>query len=533
MKSKLFVLGAASLLLASCSNELDVPVNQAIAGGGTTPLGINVLANPTTKALVEGNTIQSGQIGVKLVDAGGSTYDNLSYNNIFYSTTDGTTWTVDPDHKILLSATEGKAYAYYPYSSDVSDFTAILISSAADPNQQVDYMYGNEATGLKNSNPTASFTMSHAMSIVNFTIAKGTYTGTGSITSVKMKGNTASNKGTMNAVAGTVTATNNGYEFESTTGLTLSSSSTGKFIVVPSGVTSKLDFKVVMDGQTYTASATDVKLESGQVYKYTLTMNSTGLTVSQVSVTRWGDPQNIGTGSGDASLLLPPAALAENWTGLPDGVYAIRPDGKPANATLANELCSVAFVLNGNAYQVAKTDAKGDENSDNVYWWYDYQDVSALTDIKTVDGTASRLFGFLAGSNTPQLSKIPSEWTDGALADFNGQANTELIIAAQGNGTTVKTLGKAVMDFRGNSTVNEGQTDWYAPACGQLAFMFLKMTELNTLLSKVGGTQFSSNWYWSSSEYSSGDAWLVGFSGGNVSISNKSGSYRLRLVRAI
>ena len=34
MKSKLFVLGAASLLLASCSNELDVPVNQAVVEGG-------------------------------------------------------------------------------------------------------------------------------------------------------------------------------------------------------------------------------------------------------------------------------------------------------------------------------------------------------------------------------------------------------------------------------------------------------------------------------------------------------------------
>ena len=33
MKSKLFVLGAASLLLASCSNELDVPVNQVVVGG--------------------------------------------------------------------------------------------------------------------------------------------------------------------------------------------------------------------------------------------------------------------------------------------------------------------------------------------------------------------------------------------------------------------------------------------------------------------------------------------------------------------
>ena len=34
MKNNLFFLGAALLLLASCSNELDVPVNQAVGGGG-------------------------------------------------------------------------------------------------------------------------------------------------------------------------------------------------------------------------------------------------------------------------------------------------------------------------------------------------------------------------------------------------------------------------------------------------------------------------------------------------------------------
>ena len=203
--------------MASCSNELDMPRNEALVEGKT-PLSVNVLANPSTKALVNSNALPGGsKIGVKLVkSADGSAYDNQTYNNIYYSTTDGTTWAIDGSRSILLSATEAKAYAYYPYSSEVSDFKAISISSAANPTDQIDYMYGNVATGLKNSNPTANFTMKHAMAIVNFEIAKGSYTGTGSITSVKMKGNTASNTGTMNAEAGTVTATNKGYEFEST-----------------------------------------------------------------------------------------------------------------------------------------------------------------------------------------------------------------------------------------------------------------------------------------------------------------------------
>lgn len=434
----------------------------------------------------------------------------------------------------MLSATEGKAYAYYPYSAGAAlDFTAIPIESATDPNQQVDYMYGNEATGLKNSNPTASFTMRHAMSIVNFTIAKGSYTGTGSITSVKMKGNTASNTGTMNAVAGTVTATNNGYEFVSTSALTLGSSSTGKFIVVPSGETSKLDFKVVMDGQTYTASTTDVKLKSGQVYKYTLTMNSTGLTVSQVAVTPWGDEQSLGSGDGELYVSLADK-MREKFQGVTtDGVYAVKEDGTPVAYAEASEqtYAAVAFVLKGKAYQVAKVDATGYNGDAKVYWDKNNSTDLALTNYTTVDGANE--YGLLAGTDEPQLSRDPSTWGDGALGDFNGQANTATILAAQNNGEDDYTIGKAVMNFRSGSN-NEGKEDWFVPSFGQLAYMFLMNTELNTLLGNVdGGSTISSNVYWSSSEYSSDYAWYVGFSDGYVFNFYKDYGSRLRLVRAI
>ena len=527
MKSKLFFLGAVSLLLASCSNELDMPVNEALVEGKT-PLSVNVLANPSTKALVNSTALPGGsKIGVKLVkSADGSAYDNKTYNNIFYSTTDGNSWTVDPANQILLSATEGKAYAYYPYSSEVSDFKAILISSASNPNEQTDYMFGSVQSGLKNSNPTANFTMSHAMAIVNFEIAKGSYTGTGSITSVTMKGNTASNTGTMTAEAGTVTATNQGYEFESTNSLTLGNSSTGKFIVVPSGESSQLDFKLVMDGQTYTASTTSaVTLESGKVYKYTLTMNSTGLTVNTVTVTPWGDEKN--QGSLDTQLNL--------WAGLADGVYAIDNSNNPVAYAEASDASysGVAFVVKGKAYQVAKADATGFEGASTVYWDKNNYTDLALTNYTTVDGTSGRTYGYLAGTDEPQLSQVPSTWDVGALGDFNGQANTATILSAQNNGEDDYTIGKAVMDFRSGSN-NEGKEDWFVPSCGELAYMFLMKTELNTLLGKVdGGSTISSNYYWSSSEYSSNDAWGVKISTGIVSNNLKGGNYRVRLVRAI
>ena len=154
-------------------------------------------------------------------------------------------------------------------------------------------MFGSTAaTGLSNSNATANFTLDHSMAIINYVIVKGTYTGTGAITSVSMKSLTASNAGTMNVIDHTVTATNANCEFTNNTAMPLTSAS-GKFVVVPvGGDPQPLNFTVVMDGQTYTVQTPELTVVSGQVYKYTLRMNSTGLTINQVNVIRWDEVIN-------------------------------------------------------------------------------------------------------------------------------------------------------------------------------------------------------------------------------------------------
>ena len=76
--------------------------------------------------------------------------------------------------------------------------------------------------------------------------------------------------------------------------------------------------------------------------------------------------------------------------------------------------------------------------------------------------------------------------------------------------------------------------DWYVPACGQLALMYLNMTEINAALAKIGGTALAAEIYWSSSELSSDYAWFVSFYSGRVVSGGKDdGDRRVRFVRDI
>ena len=78
------------------------------------------------------------------------------------------------------------------------------------------------------------------------------------------------------------------------------------------------------------------------------------------------------------------------------------------------------------------------------------------------------------------------------------------------------------MDARDMCTVlntfdaSDSYNDWYVPACGQLALMYLAKTDINAALAKIGGTAFESYFYWSSSEYDAYFAWTVSFNSGIV-----------------
>ena len=262
-------------------------------------------------------------------------YDNNTYNNVEYHSNDGAAWGIVTG-SVMLSATEGTVYGYYPYSASVSDVTAVPISAT----DSKDYMYATPKTGVKNSNATVDLVMNHALSVVKFSISKAStngYTGAGAISSVKLEGATLGASGTMDITSGTVTATAD--ELTYGTALALNGTNTGELFAVPTGVESGIKFSVVMDGQTYTATTGNVTLVQGQRYTYTLNMSSTGLTVNTVTVTEWGD--QTPADPIDAALKVPSykVSITNCYSGHDDGNIEVYVNGTlQCSGNIADEL---------------------------------------------------------------------------------------------------------------------------------------------------------------------------------------------------
>ena len=247
MKSKLF-------LLASCSKELDVPVNRAVMGVVDTPQRINVLANPDTKAIAgqvtETALPENSSIGITLVKTGSpdGKYDNQTYNNVEYHSADGAAWRIVSGN-VLLSATEGTVYGYYPYSDAAMNIKEVPISATDGK----DCMYAEPVAGIKNSNASVDLVMNHALSVVKFTIqgaSTNAYTGAGVISNVKLEGATMGNEGFMNIKTQAVNASAGAMTYTSQLKLNPapeSETNQAQVFAVPTGTQSAIKFTVTMD----------------------------------------------------------------------------------------------------------------------------------------------------------------------------------------------------------------------------------------------------------------------------------------------
>lgn len=220
-----------------------------------------------------------------------------------------------------------------------------------------------------------------------------------------------------------------------------------------------------------------------------------------------------------------------------DGVYAVDASGKLIDYNTADSSClGVALVKGEHKFMIAKSDATDGTNT-TLYWGKNLysKDVAGVVTNGKVDGTNSS--GYLPkpdgtfGGPT-HLSDDFTTWTNGALSDFNGKANTAAIIAGY-------TEHGVSMDARDMCTVldifnaSDSHNDWYVPALGQLALIYFNKTEINAALAKIGGTALAAERYWSSSERTSFYAWYVSFSSGFVDNSTKDNDLRLRFVRNI
>ena len=79
---------------------------------------------------------------------------------------------------------------------------------------------------------------------------------------------------------------------------------------------------------------------------------------------------------------------------------------------------------------------------------------------------------------------------------------------------------------------NKGSA-WSMPSLDELKLIYNNKATLNSTLSSIGATQFSSNYYWSSPEYDSYNAYSLNFSSGRSDWYGKYLSYRVRAVRTL
>lgn len=244
-------------VLASCNN-MDDAAQQA----SSRALDVNVSVNDVnSRAMVYGTTLDEGEIiGVSVTAADGGAYDGSTtgYLNVAY--TGGVAganqpWTGASD--ILLSGTEGKAYAYYPYTAG-TDFTAIAVNVV----DQKDWMYSGAGITVSDAASDVQFQLSHAQTALAVTVARGNkYTGTGAVTAF--------------------TVTSDGL----TTNVKESEKTLSYMLIPASAGVCDFTVNMTLDGKPYSATVgMEEAFTAGKVYKVSLNFDNEKLNVNKVVV---------------------------------------------------------------------------------------------------------------------------------------------------------------------------------------------------------------------------------------------------------
>ena len=287
MKKLFSLLLGACAVFTACNNEesFDMP--------GAGKLSINVGVNhSTSRSLIAAATLpdgDAGAIGVMLTDGDGTLTDYDAYTNVKFTgaTASGSQkWTGETD--VLLTENPGTLYAYYPWK-DGTNLSAIAIETAL----QTDYLYATPVTGISETKANADVAMNHVLTNINLSFADGTYAGVGNITSVSVSGDGIATGGTFNAAQETPgfvadSYTGVGDAITNTTATTLGGNAID-IMVVSNDAEKPITIAATIDGVEYTATTSAVELAKGNSYQYTLTLNSTFMSVSKVAVTLWNN----------------------------------------------------------------------------------------------------------------------------------------------------------------------------------------------------------------------------------------------------
>ena len=258
--------------------------------GVTAELEVDVRTGFPGKAMITSGTLENGsEVGVSLFGQDGNLYDGVQYRNIRYTahnSSSSQTW--NSDTKIMLSASKASLYSYYPYSQSVTSIKSIPVSTTST--SQTDVMFGNPVNGLYNHSPVASIILNHALSVIQISLARGTYSGEGKVTAISVKGNGMARKGILDATSGNLSSFDeeNMEIAPAISPFTLGSSSKCNIIVIPNGRNEQIGIDITIDGEPFHINTESLTLRQGSIAAYNITVNNGGAKISDMTVNEWG-----------------------------------------------------------------------------------------------------------------------------------------------------------------------------------------------------------------------------------------------------
>jgi uncharacterized protein (TIGR02145 family) len=263
---------SAGLLFNACQES------DTLSGGneqGSVPLSISGVSITGSSVSTRAELASVSDIGVFRLVANGYT----AQSNIEYKNTSGTWAAADNSNRILLGSPDATLYTYAPYSSAVTDFTSVPMTSGIY-SASTDLCYGNKlGVNSNNIGSGVPLSMKHAYAELTLNLTRDlTLTGTGNVNSITISG--AASSGTLNISSGTMTSATSGNVVLSGAPLCTislpSATQSVEVLMVPTSVSSSgLTFSLNVDGTTRTCtvpSSQISKLEGGNNYSVNINL---------------------------------------------------------------------------------------------------------------------------------------------------------------------------------------------------------------------------------------------------------------------
>lgn len=484
--NKLFITAIATMAMSACNNELS---EQQANNSGIINFRMGIGTPASSRiAMADDNysaTFAAGdEVGIFVKD-------NDSYTNVKYTTADGTNWTGGPIKAPAEGAYNYTFYAYYPYSGEVTDASAITTTVATD--QETNGYIKNDflISTAETSNTTVTLPFSHALSLVEVLL-----TGNGAAEGATVNMLNVATDATIDLTTSTVTTgeTKANVTMDALTGVAMKY----RAIVPEQEISANTSiFKIVSDGITYEASYKNaVKFEKGKYLAMIITLGEGGTADIEITtgatINDWteGDGGDTTTGITEMEIPLPTdnqfTSISGNWSAstasqqIPqtatDGWYK-RNTGTTAGCDAIEEALTITTTA----------DIKGAWNSDNVTFHtqtpFEQGYYTLSFDVKASEGVSNGIVGTgIASSNDNKLFQIVnSSWADWqrtvtTFGSLTGDAYvTKTVNLNFSNGSTT---GKSsnVTDFSGTETtdVNGGINIIFYNYTGSASTLYIK-----------------------------------------------------------